>query len=175
MIAIGEEWFGNPDAIIEPVNGNKYRWATNGVIFPIQNIQYGHPVFQKLITNPKIIRVIASFTFNSPRLAASIYTFYRINKNHKVHFHRDGNGFIFPQGMRNPHMDYQKSMGTQYANHSCASITLTDIPEGTGFAVIPGSHRSKIQFPEIGDDDLENNFFYVLDKNKKQKMNLDNS
>ena len=67
MIAIGEEWFGNPDAIIEPVNGNKYRWATNGVIFPIQNIQYGHPVFQKLITNPKIIRVIASFTFNSPR------------------------------------------------------------------------------------------------------------
>jgi len=77
--------------------------------------------------------------------------------------------------MRNPHLDYQTSNGLQYPNHLRASITLTDIPPGTGFAVIPGSHRSKIQFPEIGDNDLENNFFYVLDKNKMQKINLDNS
>ena len=59
-------------------------------------------------------------------------------------FHRDVSGFKFPPGFRNSHNDYQVAGGEIYCSHLATGVALADIPEGTGFCLIPGSHYSPV-------------------------------
>ena len=62
-------------------------------------------------------------------------------------FHRDTDGFVFPLGFRNPHNDYQAAGGELYCSHISTWVSLCEVPEGTGFCVVPGSHQSHFEAP----------------------------
>ena len=114
----------------------------------IDHIQYGHRLFDELARDPQIIRVVAGLMFNTPRL-------YHCNFTHMTKldvdwhgFHRDDSGFSFPPGFRNPHNDYQASGGVLYCSHVATWVALSDVPEGTGFCLVPGSHKSNFVRPD---------------------------
>lgn len=108
----------------------------------IDHIQYGHRLFDELAWNPHIMRVVAGLTMNAPRLFHCNFTHMMKYKGDVQAFHRDDSGFKFPPGFRNPHNDYQAAAGQIYCSHLATWVALADVPEGTGFSLVPGSHKS---------------------------------
>ncbi len=113
----------------------------------IGHIQYGHRLFEDLAMNPDIMRVVAGLTMNAPRLFHCNFTM-MTKHDAPQHFHRDDSGFKFPPGFRNPHNDYQAAAGHIYCSHIATWVALVDVPSGTGFCLVPGSHKSLFQTPE---------------------------
>lgn len=116
----------------------------------LDHIQYGHPLFQALNTDPTILRIVAGLTLDTPRLFHCNFTAMRKpdpGEPEPTFFHRDDSGFKFPPGFRNPHNDYQVSGGEIYCSHLATWVALVDIPERTGLCVIPGSHKSLFREP----------------------------
>jgi ectoine hydroxylase-related dioxygenase (phytanoyl-CoA dioxygenase family) len=97
--------------------------------------------------NPDIMRVVAGLTMNAPRLFHCNFTM-MTKHDAPQHFHRDDSGFKFPLGFRNPHNDYQAAAGHIYCSHIATWVALVDVPPGTGFCLVPGSHKSLFQTPE---------------------------
>ena len=117
----------------------------------LDHIQYGHQLFQELNVNPDIIRIIAGLTMGLPRLFHCNFTkMEKSNPNSENHqtYHRDDSGIKFPLGFRNPHNDYQTAGGEIYCSHIATWIALVPIPPGTGFSLVPGSHKSAFQTPD---------------------------
>ena len=123
----------------------------------LDHIQYGHPLFQALNTDPEIIRVVAGLTMGRPRLFHCNFTkMDQASPEDKSDqaYHRDDSGFKFPPGFRNPHNDYQAMGGEIYCSHLATWIALADVPKGTGFSLVPGSHKSAFSTPQglkVGD------------------------
>lgn len=117
----------------------------------LDHIQYGHPLFQELNTDPKIIRVVAGLTMGMPRLFHCNFTKMdkaSLDDEGSQTYHRDDSGFKFPPGFRNPHNDYQAIGGEIYCSHLATWIALADVPEGTGLSLVPGSHKSAFSTPK---------------------------
>ena len=112
----------------------------------IDHIQYGHQLFESLAMHPDIMRVVAGLTMNAPRLFHCNFTM-MTKHDAPQHFHRDDSGFKFPPGFRNPHNDYQAAAGHIYCSHIATWVALVDVPLGTGFCLVPGSHKSEFQAP----------------------------
>lgn len=148
MLEILNHWLtADPSEIPKPVVRHRQEpYKTH-----LDHIQYGHPLFQALNGDPQIIRVVAGLTMGSPRLFHANFThMVKAQPGDEDHqgFHRDDSGFKFPAGFRNPHNDYQVSGGEIYCSHLATWVALADVPEGTGFSLVPGSHKSAYQTPD---------------------------
>ncbi|MCY3556609.1 MAG: phytanoyl-CoA dioxygenase family protein [Gemmatimonadetes bacterium] len=117
----------------------------------LDHIQYGHRLFQELNADPAIIRVVAGLTMGMPRLFHCNFTKMDPaapdDEDHQG-YHRDDSGFKFPPGFRNPHNDYQAAGGEIYCSHLATWVALADVPEGTGFSLVPGSHKAAFATPD---------------------------
>ncbi len=116
----------------------------------LDHIQYGHGLFQEFNCDPQVIRVVAGLSMGPPRLFHCNFTqMVKAQPEDEDHqsFHRDDSGFKFPPGFRNPHNDYQVAGGEIYCSHLATWVALADVPEGTGFCLIPGSHKSAFHTP----------------------------
>ncbi len=113
----------------------------------IGHIHYGHEIFQRLNMNPEIIRVVAGLTWGCPRLMHCVFT--RMVKGpEELRFHRDDDGVKVTHGFRNPNNDFQVADGEIYCSHLATWIALADVPPGTGFCLVPGSHKSTVPEPD---------------------------
>ncbi len=146
LCGVIDHWFSmNPADVPKPVNVNKREYTSH-----IGNPQYGHVLFQELAQNEKIMRVVMGLMWNRPRLFVSAVHHQvkrPIEEHGKKVFHKDHSGFEFPPEFSNPHNDYQAGSGKIYCNFVNASIALSDVPPGMGFACVPGSHKSQIKCP----------------------------
>lgn len=115
----------------------------------ICHIQYELRLFEEIETNPDIMRVVVGLTMNALRLFYCNFTM-MTKYDSQQHFHRDDSGFKFPPGFRSPHNDYQAAVGHIYCGHIATWVALVDVPPGTGFGLIPGSHKSRKYRQEHG-------------------------
>jgi len=145
MLAVIEHWLAVDEREIPAplVRHRQEPYKTH-----IDHIQYGHELFQNLALNEHIIRVVSGLLLNAPRLFHCNFTHMDKGAGEAWDFHRDDSGFKFPYGFRNPHNDYQTSNGQIYCSHLVTWIALADVPQGTGFTVVPGSHKSSFRAPE---------------------------
>ena len=100
----------------------------------INHIHYGDEVFQRLVLNPAIMRVIISLTRGAPCLVDTALT-KNYKKSDDIHFHASG-------------QDYGIEEGEPHAGFLNAGISLVDVPEGTGFVCLPGSHKRNFDPPD---------------------------
>ena len=145
MLEVANSWFADSKNAPEPVNVTQDEYS--GVL---NNIQYGDRIFERLSLNEKVLRVVMGLMWNRPRLFNGALVMQKqrpISGDEKERFHRDTSGFEFPDGFHNPHNDYQAGNGQIYSNFVNTAITLVDVPEDNGFMCIPGTHKSRIEFP----------------------------
>ena len=152
MLEVANSWFADSKNAPEPVNVTQDEYS--GVL---NNIQYGDRIFERLSLNEKVLRVVMGLMWNRPRLFNCALVMQKqrpISDDEKERLHRDTSGFDFPDGFHNPHNDYQAGNGQIYSNFVNTAITLVDVPEDNGFMCIPGTHKSRIEFPTtVGIDD----------------------
>ena len=100
----------------------------------INHVHYADETFQRLVLNRQIMRVILAFTRQNPCLVDTALT-----KNYRtsdeINFHAAGR-------------DYQVEDGTPYAGFLNAATSLVDVPAGTGFVCLPGSHKRNFELPD---------------------------
>ena len=108
----------------------------------INNVPYADEVFQRLVLNREIMRVVLALTQNCPQLLSVALT-RNTKEADDIPFHGGFSG-----GIRNPANDYQAANGQVFATFLNAGVSLVDVPAGTGFVCIPGSHKSNFSKPD---------------------------
>ena len=108
----------------------------------VYNMHYGHPVFQRLILNPEILRVATALTWNQPRVFDVVANICYSEAN-GLHLHGGHKGWF-----RSPYHQYQVANDQIFASFFNLSVSLVDVPLGNGFACLPGSHKSNFECPE---------------------------
>ena len=147
MIARSDEWHALEDVDLpEPLR--TYRDSSTKPTTPrsINNVEYVDEVFQRLILNPEIMRVVLALTHNCPQHLGMALTRNTIDSD-ALAFHGGVSG-----SLHNPANDYQAADGKVFATFLNAAISLVEVPPGTGFVCIPGSHKS--YFPRPADVDI---------------------
>ena len=136
MIELGNRWH---DMALEELPPPLTSTSRSGSHSPtiahwINHIQYGDPVFQRLVLNLEIMRVIIALTRATPCLVDCALT-----KNYAtsddIHFHAAG-------------QDYSVEEFGPRAGFLNAGISLVDVPPGTGFVCLPGSHKRNFEPPD---------------------------
>jgi len=107
----------------------------------INNVQYADSVFQRLVLNRETVRAVLALTGNCPQLLSVALTRNTMASD-DIPFHGGFSG-----GLRNPANDYQAADGRVFATFLNAGVSLVDVPPGTGFVCIPGSHKSNFPKP----------------------------
>jgi len=143
MLEIGNRWHDLPEGELPPPL-NTYHDDHTHETTPraIDNVVYGDPIFQELVLNPQIMRVVLALTDFRPQLLAATYT--RNFKNEDDTPLHNG----FEGGIRNPANDYQASGDRIFATFINAAVSLVDVPAGSGFVCVPGSHKSNFACPK---------------------------
>ena len=148
MVELCDQWHSLPDAEL-PAPLRSY---TDPGVKPedartLVNVDYGDEAFQRLALNPQIMRFVTAFTLNSPQLLDIALT-RNLRESNDLAFHGGVVDFgDIPRGMYHPACDYQAVDDTIFANFLNAAVPLVDVPEGTGFVCIPGSHKTPFQRP----------------------------
>ena len=141
-----DQWFSmKKEDVPKPVNVNRREYTSH-----IGNPHYGHQLFQDLVQNEHILRVVMGLMWNRPRLfvnAVHHQVKRPLSEHGEKRLHKDHSGFEFPPDFRNPHNDYQAGNGKIYCNFLNAATALSDVPPGMGFCCVPGSHKSQIKCP----------------------------
>lgn len=101
----------------------------------INHVQYGDPAFQRLALNAEIMRVIIALTRETPCLVDCALT-KNYNTSDDIAFHAAGK-------------DYGIVDGSPRAGFLNAGVSLVDVPAGTGFVCLPGSHKRNFEPPHI--------------------------
>ena len=136
MIELGNRWHDmTVDELPSPLTSTSRTGDTSPTIAHwINHIQYGDPAFQRLVLNREIMRVIIALTRETPCLVDCALT-----KNYKtsddIHFHAAG-------------QDYNVDELGPRAGFLNAGTSLVDVPEGTGFVCLLGSHKRNFDPPE---------------------------
>ena len=136
MIELGNQWHDMPlDELPPPLTSTSRTGASSPTIAHwINHIQYGDPVFQRLVLNREIMRVVIALTRGAPCLVDCALT-----KNYKtsddIHFHAAG-------------QDYSVEESGPRAGFLNTGISLVDVPPGTGFVCLPGSHKRNFEPPD---------------------------
>lgn len=143
MLELSELWQGmSDDELPPPLESYKDAGTTPTQARAIQHIEYADEVFQRLILNKKIMRPILALTRNCPKSLLSVLTT-NTRESDDIAFHGGHDG-----GWRNPANDYQVADGEVFASFLAVSVSLVDVPQGTGFVCIPGSHKSGFPTPD---------------------------
>ena len=143
MLTIGDAWHNLPEADLpRPLRSYSDKNTRKNTPRSIDNIVYGDPIFQELALNPHTMRVVNAITGNRPQLLAATYTRnYRDEEDIALHNGHEG-------GLRNPANDYQANGAEVFATFLNAAVTLVDVPAGSGFVCVPGSHKSHFPCPK---------------------------
>lgn len=136
MIALGQKWHAMklgdlPQPLTSTADTHPDYSPT--IARWINNIQYGDQVFQKLVLNSEIMRVIISLTKGRPTLVDTALTRNTVESD-DINFHASGT-------------DYVVCEGELYAGFLNAAISLVDVPDGTGFVCLIGSHKRNFSVP----------------------------
>ena len=137
MLELGDRWHGMPlEDLPHPLTStaDTHPDYSPTIARWINHIQYSDPVFQRLALNPEIMRVIISLTHSYPVLVDTALT-----KNHRtsddIHFHASD-------------QEYEIIDDKPFAGFLNAAISLVDVPKGTGFVCLPGSHKANFHCPK---------------------------
>ncbi len=136
MIELGNRWHAMrleelPPPLTSTSRNNPY---AETIAHWINNVQYGDEVFQRLVLNTEIMRVIIHLTRAAPCLVDCALT-KNLTTSDDIKFHASG-------------QDYGVEDGEPYAGFINAGTSLVDVPEGTGFVCLPGSHKRNFEPPE---------------------------
>jgi hypothetical protein len=147
MVELCDDWHSKEDSELPPPLGTYSDPSTKPTTArSINNIEYVDEVFQRLILNREIMRVVLALTDNCPKHLGCALT-RNTKDSDDIPFHGGNSG-----SLRNPANDYQAADGRVFANFLNAAVALVDVPDGTGFVCIPGSHKSS--FPKAEDVDI---------------------
>ena len=137
MVELANQWQALPDSELAPPL-RSYRNPIDHPTLPrsIVNAHYGDDVFQRLALNCEIMRCVLALTGNCPKLLAVSLT-QNTKESDDVGFHGG-----FTGGWRNPANDYQVADNKVFATFLNAAVSLVDVPIGSGFVCVPGSHKS---------------------------------
>jgi len=143
MVELCDNWHGLPEAELPPPLSSYEDPATNPkAARAILDPEYADPEFDSLILNHGIMRAVLDITDNAPQHLLSALTL-NTAKSDEIVLHGGASGVI-----RNPANDYQAGDGRVFATFLNAAISLVDVPPGSGFVCIPGSHKSYFERPE---------------------------
>lgn len=143
MVELCDTWHALEDSELPPPL-KSYQDVNTKPTTPrsINNVPYADEVFQRLVLNREIMRVVLALTGNSPQLL-SVALVRNTKESDDIQFHGGFSG-----GLRNPANDYQAANGEVFANFLNAGVSLVDVPVGVGFVCIPGSHKSNFSKPD---------------------------
>ena len=138
MLSELDRWLHSSEEPPAPLKRGRQNGATHRE--NVSHPQYASAAFSRLNTNSEILRVVSGMMMGCPRLMHMVATKMWCSPAEQPppSFHRDTDGFVFPLGFRNPHNDYQASGGELYASHVATWVALVDVPQNTGFALVPG-------------------------------------
>lgn len=144
MVELSDAWHACDDADL-PAPLKSYSDPSTKPTTPrsINQVEYVDGVFQRLVLNPEIMRVVLALTHNSPQHLGCALT-RNTRQSDELAFHGGVSG-----GIHHPANDYQAADGKVFATFLNAGVSLVDVPPGTGFVCIPGSHKS--HFPRPAD------------------------
>jgi ectoine hydroxylase-related dioxygenase (phytanoyl-CoA dioxygenase family) len=147
MVELCEEWHGLDDDDL-PAPLRTYRDASTKPTTPrsINLVEYVDEVFQRLVLNRDIMRVVLELTDNAPMHLGCALT-RNTRQSDPLAFHGGVSG-----GLHHPANDYQAADGKVFATFLNAGVSLVDVPPGTGFVCIPGSHKA--HFPRPAEVDI---------------------
>ncbi len=136
MIELGNRWHNMTlDELPPPLTSTSRKGDTSPTIAHwINHIQYGDPVFQRLVLNREIMRVIIALTRATPCLVDCALT-KNYTTSDDIHFHAAG-------------QDYNVDESGPRAGFLNAATSLVDVPEGTGFVCLLGSHKRNFDPPD---------------------------
>ncbi len=112
--------------------------SARAILYP----EYADPVFDRLILNRNIMRPVLDITGYSPQHLLTALTVNRLDSN-EIGLHGGTSSAI-----GNPANDYQSGDGRVFATFLNVAISLVDVPAGSGFVCIPGSHKSYFERPD---------------------------
>ena len=128
MLELSEAWHAKEDADL-PVPLQSYKDPSNNLKTPrsINHVEYVDEVFQRLILNPEIMRVVLALTDNAPQHLGCALT-RNTSDSDALAFHGGVSG-----GIHHPANDYQAADGKAFAtllaallsNCGCTKITPT--------------------------------------------------
>ncbi|MYG00645.1 hypothetical protein F4212_16135 [Candidatus Poribacteria bacterium] len=135
MIELGNQWHDMElEELPQPLTSTSKAGNHSPTIAHwINNIQYGHEVFQRLVLNMEIMRVIIALTRAAPCLVDCALT-KNYTTSDDINFHASG-------------QDYSVENGEPRAGFINAGTSLVDVPERTGFVCLPGSHKRNFDPP----------------------------
>ena len=143
MVELCDQWHARPDSEL-PAPLQTYKDAGTKDTTPrsINNIEYVDAVFERLIFNREIMRAVLDLTGYCPQHLGSALA-RNTRDSDDIPFHGGVSG-----GLRNPANDYQAGEGRVFATFLNAAVSLVEVPPGTGFVCIPGSHKAYFARPE---------------------------
>lgn len=143
MVELCDRWHALPDEDLPPPV-HSYRDPTTKPTTPrsLNDVDYADEVFQRLVLNREIMRVAMALTGNAPQLLNIALT-RNTRESDDIHFHGGVSG-----SLHNPANQYQAADGRVFATFVNAAVSLVDVPEGSGFVCIPGSHKTYFAAPE---------------------------
>jgi len=137
MINLGNLWHDMPMEELPPplTSTSKVGDRSSTIAHWINHVHYVDEVFQRLVLNPEIMRVVITLTRGTPCLVDSALT-RNFRDSDDITFHAAGKDYGVVDSM--PHAGFLN-----------AGISLVDVPEGTGFVCLPGSHKRNFEPPEV--------------------------
>ena len=143
MVELCDRWHALPDEQLPPpLSSYKDASTKPTTARAIVHPEYADEVFQRAVLNREILRVVIELTSHCPKSLLVGLT--RNTKDcEDIPFHGGFSG-----GLRNPANDYQAADGKVFATFLAAAVALVDVPRGSGFVCIPGSHKSEFNKPD---------------------------
>lgn len=142
MVELCDKWHAMTDAQL-PAPLWTYKDSGTKPTTPrsINHVEYADEVFQRLVLNREIMRVIMALTLNRPQLLDTALT-RNTRESDAIPFHGGVSG-----GFHHPACDYQASGDKVFATFINAAVSLVDVPQGSGFVCVPGSHKAHFARP----------------------------
>ena len=142
MVALSDKWHAMTDAELPPPLWT-YKDPSTKPTTPrsINNVEYGDEVFQRLVLNREIMRVVMALTLNLPQLLGPALTM-NTRESDDIHFHGGVSGKF-----HHPACDYQAFDDKVFATFINVAASLVDVPQGSGFVCVPGSHKTHFSKP----------------------------
>ncbi|MBM3263729.1 MAG: phytanoyl-CoA dioxygenase family protein [candidate division Zixibacteria bacterium] len=146
MTERSDEWHALSDRELPPPlrsyeDPEKHPKAARAIL----DVEYADHVFDRLILNREIMRIVLALTYERPQHLLSALTM-NTWKNDEIGLHGGTEGT-----WHNPANDYQVADGKIFATFLNAAVSLVDVPPGCGFVCIPGSHKSSFRRPDYVD------------------------
>jgi hypothetical protein len=158
MVQVGTQWHAlSQEELPLPLHRTGApAWSTPDESPPgpnyINHVQYCDEAFARLVLNPAIIRVVRGLTGDNFTLVDTALTMMLKDGGEKNEggFHGEL-GTHVPGGSAVPGeqwRDYHVNRGEIFAGFLNCGISLVDVPEGSGFVCLPGSHKRNFKVPD---------------------------